>query len=385
MSRAQLERPRPQGRRARSRRRRAAGLSARLCRRARRRGRFAAVPSRSSAKPRRLIAPAHPGCAGSDELADGCSIDDVVFHYSRSPRRARPAAFRSGRTLRRRLDRGRACGAPSGADCAAGPDRRLRPVRAGRADRRRVHACAAGARHRLPDRCASFCSPPPTRRRHCASFPTAAAISTRRCAAIRCCASVPSSASSRPTSTAARCADRLHRAAMPALVVWGEDDRMVPRAHGEAYAAGLPGAGALEPVKDCGHAVLLQQPQAAADLVLRFLHHPRIHQKAREKRHVDAVHVSRRRGRIRRLGVERLRRGHRQPARALARRGAGDGGCRDRALPAGSLPCLGDDRRQRRQYPPARARRRRFAAHRRCELQEGLHRRAAIGCRAPTS
>ena len=27
-----------------------------------------------------VIAPAHPGCNGSDELAS-CSIDDVIFHY----------------------------------------------------------------------------------------------------------------------------------------------------------------------------------------------------------------------------------------------------------------------------------------------------------------
>ena len=29
----------------------------------------------------RVIAPAHPGCAESDELTDGYGIDDVVFHY----------------------------------------------------------------------------------------------------------------------------------------------------------------------------------------------------------------------------------------------------------------------------------------------------------------
>jgi pimeloyl-ACP methyl ester carboxylesterase len=29
----------------------------------------------------RLIAPAHPGCAESDDLGDGYAIDDVVFHY----------------------------------------------------------------------------------------------------------------------------------------------------------------------------------------------------------------------------------------------------------------------------------------------------------------
>ena len=37
-------------------------------------------------------------------------------------------------------------------------------------------------------------------------------------------------------------AARLYRAAMPAVVMWGEHDRMVARAHGEAYVAGLPGA-----------------------------------------------------------------------------------------------------------------------------------------------
>ena len=29
----------------------------------------------------RVVAPAHPGCAGSDELGDGYGIDDAVFHY----------------------------------------------------------------------------------------------------------------------------------------------------------------------------------------------------------------------------------------------------------------------------------------------------------------
>jgi len=29
----------------------------------------------------RVIAPAHPGCAQSDELAEGYGIEDVIFHY----------------------------------------------------------------------------------------------------------------------------------------------------------------------------------------------------------------------------------------------------------------------------------------------------------------
>jgi pimeloyl-ACP methyl ester carboxylesterase len=65
---------------------------------------------------------------------------------------------------------------------------------------------------------------------------------------------------------------RLHRAGMPALAVWGADDRMVPRAHGEAYVSGLPRARPLEVVKGAGHAVVLEQPEITADIVLRFLH-----------------------------------------------------------------------------------------------------------------
>ena len=34
--------------------------------------------------------------------------------------------------------------------------------------------------------------------------------------------------------------ERLYRASMPACVIWGEHDRMVPPAHGGAYVEGLP-------------------------------------------------------------------------------------------------------------------------------------------------
>ena len=66
-------------------------------------------------------------------------------------------------------------------------------------------------------------------------------------------------------------AGRLHRAAMPALVLWGEHDRMVARAHGEAYVTGLPGARALTLIRDAGHAAPLEQPEATARAVIGFL------------------------------------------------------------------------------------------------------------------
>ena len=39
--------------------------------------------------------------------------------------------------------------------------------------------------------------------------------------------------------------ERLYRAAMPSLVVWGEQDRMVPPAHGAAYVRWTAGGDAL--------------------------------------------------------------------------------------------------------------------------------------------
>ena len=57
--------------------------------------------------------------------------------------------------------------------------------------------------------------------------------------------------------------ERLYRASMPSLVIWGEHDRMVPPAHGEAYDDGLAGGGdAYELIAGAGHAVHLEQPRA---------------------------------------------------------------------------------------------------------------------------
>jgi len=65
----------------------------------------------------------------------------------------------------------------------------------------------------------------------------------------------------------ARTARALHAAA---LVLWGGDDRFVPRAHAEAYAAGLPQA-RLNVIEGRGHALHLEQPAQTADAILDFL------------------------------------------------------------------------------------------------------------------
>jgi pimeloyl-ACP methyl ester carboxylesterase len=58
--------------------------------------------------------------------------------------------------------------------------------------------------------------------------------------------------------------------AVPALVVWGGGDRIVPLECGERYAKSLPRA-RLEIVEGAGHFVDLEAPDALASLVTRFV------------------------------------------------------------------------------------------------------------------
>ena len=53
----------------------------------------------------------------------------------------------------------------------------------------------------------------------------------------------------------------------PALVVWGDDDRIVPRECGEQYAAALPNA-RLDIIPACGHFADLEQPEELARRVM---------------------------------------------------------------------------------------------------------------------
>jgi pimeloyl-ACP methyl ester carboxylesterase len=56
----------------------------------------------------------------------------------------------------------------------------------------------------------------------------------------------------------------------PALIVWGDDDRVVPKSAGELYAARLRQA-RFESVAAAGHCVEMEQPDALARLVAAFL------------------------------------------------------------------------------------------------------------------
>ena len=63
---------------------------------------------------------------------------------------------------------------------------------------------------------------------------------------------------------------RLHRIASPTLVLWADDDRVIPIEHGRIYAERIAAA-TLQIVEDCGHAMYFERPEAFADAVTEFL------------------------------------------------------------------------------------------------------------------
>lgn len=65
--------------------------------------------------------------------------------------------------------------------------------------------------------------------------------------------------------------NRLHRISAPALVLWGAEDRMVPPAHGETYARSIRRAQKLQIIEQAGHSVHVEQPELAGKTVRAFL------------------------------------------------------------------------------------------------------------------
>ncbi|MFI5266436.1 MAG: alpha/beta fold hydrolase [Chloroflexota bacterium] len=63
---------------------------------------------------------------------------------------------------------------------------------------------------------------------------------------------------------------RLHRISAPTLIVWGEQDRLIPLAHGRAYAEAIPGA-RLEVIPNCGHIPHQEQTDDFTRIVRHFL------------------------------------------------------------------------------------------------------------------
>jgi pimeloyl-ACP methyl ester carboxylesterase len=63
---------------------------------------------------------------------------------------------------------------------------------------------------------------------------------------------------------------RLHRISSPALILWGAEDHIVPLAHGESYASSIPGAG-LKAIEQAGHSLHVELPGLTGPIVSDFV------------------------------------------------------------------------------------------------------------------
>jgi pimeloyl-ACP methyl ester carboxylesterase len=205
----------------------------------------------------RVVAPDHPGFARSDDLPEVEAVDDLVFHYLDVIERLgleQPALV------------GASFGGWVAAELAVVAPERFRAL---------VLVSPVGLRipeHPIAD---LFFLPPnelpaavfadPSRAEGGAQPPdvdTLLAIYRDQTALARFTWS--------PFMCNPKLHRRLGRVAAPTLVLWPEQDRVVPRAHADRYAQLIPNA-VLETVPDCGHASYLERPEAVAGAVARFL------------------------------------------------------------------------------------------------------------------
>ena len=64
-------------------------------------------------------------------------------------------------------------------------------------------------------------------------------------------------------------AARLRRVTCPTLLLWGDHDRLVPPAYGEAYKQALPQA-ELKRIAGCGHLPMFEKEKEFVETILRF-------------------------------------------------------------------------------------------------------------------
>ncbi|HWO40789.1 MAG TPA: alpha/beta hydrolase [Candidatus Eisenbacteria bacterium] len=217
----------------------------------------------------RLIAPAHPGCAQSDENKDIDTIEDVVFHYLE--------VFDALKLPRFDL----------AASCAGGWIAAEFAVRHPEKIRKLVLIGAPGLfvpgaliadlfMMAQPERGFSYAGlrnllfAGPDHPKGLELFPDGMGNmenELRRYQMLRFASRIGYKP---PYFYNYSLKNRLYRIAAPALVIWGEQDHLVPRVHGETYAREMPNA-MLKAVGNAGHSVHVEQPELTAELILDFL------------------------------------------------------------------------------------------------------------------
>jgi pimeloyl-ACP methyl ester carboxylesterase len=218
----------------------------------------------------RVIAPAHPGCSQSDENKDIEAVEDVVFHY---------LEFLDALNIPQFDLVGSCVGGWIAAEFAARHPEKIRKMVLIGAAGLFVHGALIGDVFMMsqPERGSSYAG---LREMLFSDHDHPAALELfpdgmgeiedelRRYQMLRFGSRIgfkPPYFYNRPLR------NRLHRITAPALVIWGEHDRMVPLSHGETYAKSMPQAQPLEVIPNAGHSVHVEQPDLMAGIISEFL------------------------------------------------------------------------------------------------------------------
>jgi pimeloyl-ACP methyl ester carboxylesterase len=216
-----------------------------------------------------VIAPAHPGCAQSDENNDIDAIEDVVFHYLEVLDTLKLEKFDLV---------GHCVGGWIAAELAARHPERIRKLVLIGASGLFVEGALIGDIFMMaqPEFGSSYAS---LRQMLFSSADQPNALEmfpdgkgeledeVRRYQMLRLSSRIgfkPPYFYNRPLR------NRLHRITSPALVIWGEKDNFVPRSHGETYAKLIANA-KLNIVPGSGHSVAAEKPEETATIVADFL------------------------------------------------------------------------------------------------------------------
>jgi pimeloyl-ACP methyl ester carboxylesterase len=203
-----------------------------------------------------VIAPDHPGFGGSDDLPEVEAIDDLVYHYL-------DVLDRLG------LERVDVVGGSLGGWIAAelavhSPERVGRLALLGAAGLRIPGHMAADVFLRTPDQVVELLYRHP----EAVAMPNEPDIDA--ILAIQRDMAALARYGWAPYLNDPKLERRLYRVSAPTLVLWADDDRVIPLEHARLYAERIPDA-TLQIVEDCGHAMYVERPDAFADAVREFL------------------------------------------------------------------------------------------------------------------
>lgn len=216
-----------------------------------------------------LIAPAHPACAGSDERVDIDTIDDFVFHY---------IELLDALTLDRFHLVGNCVGGWLAAELAVRYPDRLKSLTligasglfvAGQpiADLFWVAQPEDGMYHN-DLRAILFSGPDSGIGR--SLYPDGRDEIDQDLLRYKMFRFASRIGFAPPYFHNRKLVNRLARYQGPALILQGENDAFVPRAHAEAYAAAF-GNARLAIIPNCGHSVVAEAPEETANAVTGFL------------------------------------------------------------------------------------------------------------------